>query len=366
MKITAVFAFGLNLLVAAFISWSCAADRPSININALDSCLNVHPDFYGVALVGKGGKALYARALGFREPLQQWVSDTAAVFELASVSKIFTSTIILQLIQENRLSLDDSLRYYFPDLPYAGISIRNLLNHTSGLPDYQAVMDSRWDKTKVAGNEECMEYLARYQPPVLFSPGQQYVYSNTGYLLLASVAEKVTGTPFRDLLRQRIFTPAGMPKADIRSATRKLQMPEMAWGFVRDSASRHYISADSLVSSNYTVWLGNRRGPGRVSATVSDLLRFDREFFSGTIVKDALRVMAFRQSVLSDGSAADYGLGWEIRKAGEVVGHSGNNPGYRTLFLHHIGRNECIILLSNNAYENLEQIAEGFQHQLGW
>jgi len=367
MKITTAFLTVLWIAcVGIGLSGCRTADDRSDMSAGLDYILDGHPEFFGVALVARQGAPLYLSARGFRDPLQQVPSDTAAVFELASVSKVFTSAVILQLVQDRRIRLEDSLRYFFPELPYQSITIRHLLSHTSGLPDYQAIMDSHWDKTRVAGNEDCLEFLARYHPPANFRPGQQYEYSNSGYLILASIAEQVTGKPFRELLKERVFRPAGMTLTDIRTAAEKRNIPAMAWGFVTDSTSGRFVSADSLVSSNYTVWLGNRRGPGRVSSTARDLLRFDRAFFGGKILSDSIRHVAMEQGILPDGKPTEYGLGWEIRKPGEIFGHSGNNPGYRTLFLHHHGRQECIILLSNNAFDDLEKIAGDFGRRLGW
>ena len=367
MRITALHPFVLLMFFMSILLSACkpVGDQKKL-FSALEQRLDGYPEFFGVALVGREGDPIYLSARGFRDPLKQTPADTGAVFELASVSKIFTSAVILQLVQERMIGLDDSLRRFFPELPYQGITVRHLLSHTSGLPDYQAVMDSHWDKSRVAGNEECLEYLAKHHPPVAFRPGLKYEYSNTGYLILASIAEQVTSTPFRDLLRQRIFQPTGMANADIRMHEEKLKIPAMAWGFVNDSATGRYISADSLVSSNYTVWLGRRRGPGRVSATATDLLRFDQAFFSGKFLNDSIRSIALKEGILTDGSTTGYGLGWEVRKPGEIAGHSGNNPGYRTLFLHHSGKQECIVLLSNNAFEDLEAIAKEFGQQLGW
>ena len=284
--------------------------------------------------------------------------DTACVFELASISKTFTAAAILKLIEQGKLQLEDTLNQFIPEFPYEGITIRNLLNHTSGLPDYQAVMDQYWDKSKVAGNADCIEYLIRYKPDTLFGPGRRYAYSNTGYLLLASVAEQVSGTEFTELVRAGMLEPLGMTKTGFRSLQEKTAMSDFAWGFIPDERGVQ-ISADSFPSSNYTIWLGNRKGPGRISSTASDLLKWDQGLYNGRILSDEIIKSAYEPARLRSDSLTAYGFGWELREVNgrKMVGHSGNNPGYRTLLLRDIERNRTVILLSNNSFERLDALA---------
>ena len=167
----------------------------------MDSVVFDQEGFSGVVLVAEKGEPVYHAGFGYQDFRTLSEMDTACVFELASISKTFTAAAILKLIEQGKLQLEDTLNQFIPEFPYQGITIRNLLNHTSGLPDYQAVMDQYWDKSKVAGNADCIEYLIRYKPDTLFGPGRRYAYSNTGYLLLASVAEQVSGTEDRKSTR---------------------------------------------------------------------------------------------------------------------------------------------------------------------
>jgi len=286
--------------------------------------------------------------------------DTSAIFELASISKTFTAAVILRLVQEKRLTLDDPIERFLGEFPYKGITVRNLLNHTSGLPDYQEVMDLHWDKSKVAGNEDCIEYLKRYQPASLFQPGERYAYSNTGYLLLATIAERVSGVEFTALMRDRFLDPLGMDHTRFRTLEEKAALSRFAWGFIPDDKGE-LISADSFPASNYTIWLGNRKGPGRISSTSSDLLKWDRSFYGSSLLDTALVAGAYQPARLLNDSLTAYGFGWEIRQVNgrRMVGHSGNNPGYRTLLLRDIKNNRTVILLSNNSYEKLDDLAAG-------
>jgi len=121
----------------------------------LDSLFNAQKDFSGVVLIAENGKPVYHKAFGYREFETKILLQTSDIFELASVSKQFTAMIIMMLKEKGKLSYDDSVSKYL-QIPYKGMTIRNLLTHTSGLPDYQEIMDKYWDKSKVAGIPDCM------------------------------------------------------------------------------------------------------------------------------------------------------------------------------------------------------------------
>ncbi len=137
--------------------------------------------------------------------------------------------IIMKLKEKKLLDYDDPVEKYL-SIPYKGISIRHLLTHTSGLPDYQAIMDKYWDKTKVAGNDDAIAYLNKYAPPVFIFPGTKYTYSNTGYLLLASIAEKASGRDFIELCQEWIFRPLDMKNTNIRTWLKKQQQTILLLG----------------------------------------------------------------------------------------------------------------------------------------
>lgn len=267
--------------------------------------------------------------------------------------------VIMMLEEEGKLGYDDPVEKYIPGLPYDSITIRHLLTHTSGLPDYQAVMDQHWDKTKIAGNPECIEYLKNYAPPKNFEPGEKYEYSNTGYLLLASIAEKASGIDFISFVRTRIFVPLKMTSTDIRSQDEKTLLRNMAWGHIRVEEKQQFIRADSMIQFNYGIWLGNRKGPGRISSCTSDLLKWDQELYKGRLVSDSTLMEAFTPMKLNNDSLSNYGFGWSLEvhpSLGKVVRHSGSNPGYNTHIVRYIDRNRTIIMLSNNAHAKFNEL----------
>jgi CubicO group peptidase (beta-lactamase class C family) len=315
-------------------------------------------NFSGVILVADNGKAIYHKAVGYSEFADKKVLKETDIFELASVSKQFTAMIIMMMKEKGKLNYDDLLEKYI-DVPYKGISIRHLLTHTSGLPDYQAIMDKQWDKSKIAGNADCIEYLNKYAPPKRSEPGTKYEYSNTGYLLLASVAEKVSGKDFIHLCQKWIFRKLKMKSTAIRTLAEKKATTNFAIGHIYVKEKDQYIRADSFRSFDYTIWLGNRKGPGRISSTAADLLKWDIALYTNKLVQQSTLIDAFTPMTLNDGSVSNYGFGWSISRdsvMGRIVSHTGDNPGYKTQIIRYIDKNKTIILLNNNAHPNFSTI----------
>ena len=324
----------------------------------LDSLFAAQKDFSGVVLIADNGKIVYEKVFGYREFENQIPLQTSDIFELASVSKQFTAMIIMMLKEKGLLTYDDSASKYLK-IPYKGITIRNLLTHTSGLPDYQDIMDKYWDKTKVAGNPDCIEYLNKYAPPKHFEPGEKYEYSNTGYMLLASIAEKASGKDFIEMCRKWIFKKLKMRSTDIRTLEEKKATKNFAIGHIYVEERNKWVRADSFPSSNYTIWLGNRKGPGRISSTAADLLKWDQALYTEKLIKQSTLLDAFTPMKLNDGSFSNYGFGWSLRTdstLGKIVSHNGDNPGYKTQIIRYIDKKKTIILLNNNAHGNFNSI----------
>ena len=354
----------------------CVANAQQKPTAFFDSLLQKHAaqNFSGVLLVAENarpddpfgrGKTIYHKAVGYSEFAHNKILKKTDIFELASVSKQFTAMIIMMLKEKGKLHYDDLLEKYI-DIPYKGISIRHLLTHTSGLPDYQDVMDKYWDKSKVAGNADCIAYLKKYAPPKRFEPGVKFDYSNTGYLMLASVAEKITGKDFIELCNQWIFSKLKMKNTAIRTLAEKAATKNFAIGhlYIKEREqpalpAGRYIRADSFPSSDYTIWLGNRKGPGRISSTTADLLKWDKALYTNKLVQQSTLIDAFAPMKLNDGSFFYYGFGWSIDQdpvMGRVVSHTGDNPGYKTQIIRYIDKNKTIILLNNNAHPGFSSI----------
>ncbi len=335
---------------------------------SLDSLFALHPRFSGVVLVAEQGQPVYHRAFGNRNNEQSLPNDTSTIFELASVSKQFTGMVIMMLKEEGKLDYDDLLEKYVPGLPYPGITIRHLLTHTSGLPEYEDIMDKYWDKTKVAGNPEIIWYLKKYHPERNFAPGERYQYCNTGYVLLGSVAESASGRDFIEFCIERIFSPTGMSSTAIRTLEEKAAAENFAKGYLFVKEKERFIAADSFPSSNYIVWLGNRKGPGRVSSVATDLLRWDRALYGNSLISQQTLADAFTPYKLSNDSISNYGFGWNLhshRTLGRKIWHTGSNPGYATRIVRFVDADKTYIILSNNAYPQITDLDKALDTLLG-
>jgi CubicO group peptidase (beta-lactamase class C family) len=349
-----------SILFASILFCGCSSKtKPPVAksfTERADSIMATFPDFSGVVLLADKGNSIYHKTFGFRNFETKTTLDTASIFELASVSKQFTAMIIMMLKEDGKLNYDDLVEKYIPHLPYPNITIRHLLNHTSGLPDYQAIMDAHWDKTKVANNNDIIEYLKKYHPERLSEPNTKYEYSNTGYVLLASIAEKASGKNFIAMSQQQIFSPLNMTSTNIRSLEEKRGIENFAVGHIYVEEKKRFIRADSFPSSNYTIWLGNRKGPGRISSTATDLLKWDQTLYTEQLVKKETLTEAFAPAKLKTDSISYYGFGWEIKDNGNTILHTGDNPGYKTEIIRHIDQNKTLVVLCNNAYSDFQNV----------
>lgn len=366
-SMTRIYCFILVLLSLFASCQNEPAHKNALSKN-LDSLFQTVPDFSGVILVAENGNALYHKAFGYRNFAEKMLLEKNDIFELASVSKQFTAMVIMMLHEEGKLNYDDLIEKYVPGLPYPGITIRHLLNHTSGLPDYQAVMDEHWDKSEVAGNDDNIAYLIKYHPERRFAPGEKYEYSNTGYMLLATIAEKASGKDFIELSRQRIFMPLDMTHTDIRTKEDKLKLKKMAWGHLYVPEKEAYIHADSFLGFNYAIWLGNRKGPGRVTGSASDLLKWDQALYTESLIKKETLGEAFAPARLNDGTFSQYGFGWNVGQhpqLGKKVYHMGDNPGYKSIIIRYPDSHKTLILLCNNAHEKYDDMVKQIETAMG-
>lgn len=320
-------------------------------LDALFSDVTEHQDFNGNILILENGKTLYKNTIGYsnlqtREPL---TDDT--VFELASVSKAFTAMGIMILQEKGKLDYDDTIDHFVPDFPYQHRTIHQLLTHTSGLPDYIKLFDEHWDKTKVATNQDVLDQLQQHQPKPLFQPNERYEYSNTGYVLLASIIECITDVSFSDFMKQNIFDVLDMERTLVyngRYTGKKIS--QYAYGHVYSPQLDQYIIPDHSKEHDYVIYLDGIQGDGVVNSTMNDLAKWDRALYTEKLVKKETLQKAFTPIVKIDHERSSYGYGWKINESndtGKVVFHSGSWPGYRTWLSRYIDQDKTIIYLTN-------------------
>ncbi|HYO21285.1 MAG TPA: serine hydrolase domain-containing protein, partial [Flavisolibacter sp.] len=169
--------------------------------------------FNGAILVAKDGDIVYERYVGLQDPRQKQKDSITAEtpFQIASTGKTMTAAAVLKLWEDGKLSLDDDVVKYFPGFPYPGVTVKTLLNHRSGLPNYLYYMEKgKWVRNQQASNTDVLNTLINWQPPKAANADKRFQYCNTNYVLLALIVEKVSGMPFQDYLKTTIFEPLGM------------------------------------------------------------------------------------------------------------------------------------------------------------
>ncbi len=315
--------------------------------------------FHGNVLVAEGGQIVYQNSFGLANEEDSISLSLESVFELASVSKQFTAMGIVQLQQEGKLAFEDDFAAYIPELAvYEGITIKHLLTHTSGLPDYMELAEDHWDKTKIATNEDIIKLFQVHHPEIAFEPNESWEYSNTGYLLLGTIIERVSGKTFEGYLKETIFDPLGMENTFVY---RRRYAPQVvgnyAQGYIYSESLQRKILPDEMGQNFYVVYLDGIVGDGMVNSNLYDLLKWDRALYENTLVNAQEKEMIFSSYQTSDSTETDYGFGWMIEESDKyqsIVHHSGGWAGYRTYIERHLDTDKTIIILQNYSARDIE------------
>ncbi|MBY4602444.1 serine hydrolase [Bacillus sp. SPARC3] len=321
------------------------------HLKTLFETLGERHQFNGTVLAAEDGDILYHHSFGYAELMEKRPLKTNSLFELASVSKPFTALGIILLEEKGILGYEDKVERWLPGFPYLGVTIRHLLNHTSGLPDYIDWFLVNWDQNKIAVNQDVVDMLMKEKPPGYFAPNEGWLYSNTGYVLLAVLIEKASGMSYADFLKQNIFTPVSMTNTRVYNRRlRPEQINDYAYGYVYDVHSGKYVLPDVLEETKYVVYLDGIQGDGMVNSVTSDLFRLDQALYQDDLISKASKEAAFSPVRLNNGETFDYGFGWVLHnspKYGRILSHNGSWPGYSTMMIRYIDHHKTLIYLSN-------------------
>jgi N-acyl-D-aspartate/D-glutamate deacylase/CubicO group peptidase (beta-lactamase class C family) len=311
-------------------------------VKAVDSVLTYLHErqlFNGTVLLAEKGKVIYKKAFGISGPQGKPLTTTSS-FNLASVSKQFYAMMIMMLKEENKLSYDDPVIKFLPEFPYPGVTLRHLMNHTSGLPEYFSIADRDMNLMDTLTNESMLQLLARKKPPLVFPTGDRFSYCNTNYTTLASVIEKVSGMSCDKFFAARIAKPLGMANSFIYDLTMKSYPPSRVWGF---SISGGKPVLNDLIAIDGIV------GDGNVYSTVEDLLKWDQALYGEKLVKQSTFRDAVTPARLNNGKESNYGFGWKIEEAEKEYSHSGGWVGFRTFIDRRVAAKQTFIILDNAA-----------------
>jgi len=353
------------LLLIILCSLSKIVNAQAGKIKQLDSLftsLYLSGEFNGNVLVAEQGKVLYEKSFGLANEKTKKELNIETTFELASVSKQFTAMGIVQIQKEGKLSYDDPISKYIPELKnYEGITIQNLLTHTGGLPDYMdLIMAEKGDNTNSITNKDVISFFQKFQPKKDFEPGEKFEYSNTGYIMLATIIERVSGKSFEDYLKEKIFIPLRMKNTFVyRSRYQPKKLNNYALGYIYSDSLKRKILPDEEGKNSPYVYLDGMFGDGMVNSSLHDLLKWDRALYGNKIINDEDKKIIFSSHKVKDTLKTDYGFGWFIRQDslyGKTVSHTGRWAGYLTLIERDVDNDKTIIILQNNETKITEDI----------
>ena len=332
---------------------ACASGGHSVNadIDALMSRYNGAVPGASL-LVVHDGKSVVRRSWGMADVEKHVAATPATNYRLASVTKQFTAAAILLLAQDNKLFLSDKASKYLPSLPKSAesITIHQLLTHTSGLVDYEDLMDPT--ATRQVHDKDVLELLS-HKDSLYFPPGSKYQYSNSGYSLLSLIIEKVSGKSFATFLHDRIFAPLGMNNT-VAHQDGVDEVSNRAYGYtLQDSVwTRKDQSTTSAVL-----------GDGGIYSSIDDMAKWDAAQYDSRLLDEEWRRVAFTPHTPTNAPGTSYGFGWEI--TGDTIWHSGSTSGFRNVIVRFPARKLTVVILTNRdrpePHEDALAIAKLFQ-----
>ena len=305
----------------------------------------------GNILVYENGEIIFQSSNGLRsiDPIDSLTLNSQ--FRLASVSKQFTSVVIMKLKQEGKLDYDQRVSTILNDFPHDNITIKHLLQHTSGISDYIKIINENYvpqnsTKRNILGNNEILDIFYNSNPKLKFQPGEKYEYSNTGYLVLASIVEEVSKQHFREFLKENIFDPLNMNNTLLYSYKEGYDsdMPNRVFGYSLNEDKDGYELNDYHIVNDV-------RGDGGIYSTINDLFKWNMALLDYKVVPKKLLDEAWRVGTLNNGEDSGYGYGWVIGDSSKPksVFHSGGWVGFATYLYNEIETNSGFIILTNNS-----------------
>lgn len=297
--------------------------------------------FNGVALFADKGKIVYHRAFGMADFKTNKVLKKNDAFQLASVSKTITAIAILQLVEQEKLRLEDTLHQFFPKFPFDNITVQQLLSHQSGLANYMYFVDEVFEaKDSSISNENMLAIMQRDTPKPYFQPNTRYHYCNTNYALLALLIEKTSGQSYETYLDEHIFKPAQMNQSFVYNKNIQKNLPKEVIGYnaIYREKENHY--QNGIV------------GDKGIYASALDLFKLDRALSNEELVSKDLLEKAYTplDARLSRLKRDNYGLGWRIQEDqtfGKVVYHGGWWKGFKSYYIRLLDKDQTIIVLTN-------------------
>lgn len=362
MGFTKLFFYLLAILLIAFPMGIGCADTAALpkeektvsfryltddQVDIIDSLLQrrlKRSGFRGTALLAYKDQVVMRYANGYSDYREKTEISINSAFQLASVSKSFTATSIMVLKEKGLLNYDDLVTKHIPEFPYDNITIRQLLQHTSGLQNYMYLVDHYKNTDSTLNNQDVLDLLIEHQLPLNNWPGKRFTYSNTGYAMLALIVERISHLSFSDFLRENIFNTAGMDD----SYTYQLEILDTVvnrvYGYNRKGRRlyRYDFEPNDLI-------LGDKS----VISTVDDLFKYQQALNAFKIVSEETLQEAYTKGKTTSRYKREfnYGFGWRIKNDGKqnLIYHNGLWHGYVSTLTREIDHDITLILLNNTS-----------------
>ena len=311
-------------------------------------------NFSGGILVAKNGVPIYERYSGFSNFRTKDSMRPNTSLQVASTGKTLTAAAILKLVQEGKMTLNDPVTKYYPTFPYTEVTVKMMLNHRSGLPNYLYYMEEmEWNRRQAATNEDVINTLINWKPPVTAHPDRRFTYCNTNYVVLASIIEKVSGLSFSQYMRENFFKPLGMENTFVRT---QADSANVVYSYQPNGALWPPDFSDGPV------------GDKNIYSTCRDLLKWDQALYDGKIISPALLDSAFVPYSNEKPGVKNYGLGWHLRimpNGKKVVFHNGRWHGFNAIFARLMDEQVTIIMTGNKMNMGVYAIAKKMYNLFG-
>jgi CubicO group peptidase (beta-lactamase class C family) len=340
--------FAIEFLVVAFFACSAANTSAQIvqpsaaALTRLDETIEAYLENNnipgGLIAVVSRGEVVDLRTYGMANVELAVPVSAQTIFEIGSISKQFVSATAMLLVEEGRLDLDDPIHRYLPDLPseWLGVTMRQLLNHTSGIPDYEEIRS--YDVYRFRLTPEDVIRIA-HSRPMDFAPGTGWYYSNTGYFLASMIVERIEGRPLGQVLESRIFGPLGMTQTGMTD-------PE---SIIPNRAAGYWVNkAGELINRNPTE-TSSTLGAGGVRSTAQDLAKWDAALYGDGLLSDRSRQVMWTPAILPNGEDTEYALGWRVTPYNGLrsQNHSGQVAGFVANFARFPDQEAAIVVFMN-------------------
>lgn len=345
----------IGFLLALFVSVTISAQDKAESIDELLNKYHEYNMFNGTALVAESAEVIFKEAYG--NAVMGWdIPNTVDTkFRIGSISKHFTAAIILQLVEEGKVSLDGKITDYLPDYREDTgdkVTIHHLLTHTSGIQSYTNMPGVWSDSIKIEYDQEY--FIDHFQSgDFVTKPGEKFVYNNTGYYLLGAIAERVTGKKLGKLLEKRILEPAGMDNSGAEDDE-----------IIKEKMALGYLPLGNIYRKDSYIYMRNVMGAGHMFSTVGDMFKWDKALYGNKILSKESKEKMFTSHVEVSTLNGHYGYGWVIKTfpvgnngdSTKLVFHSGGINGFNTMYARLPEERHTILLFNNTGTTGLSKM----------